>query len=74
MNARISEGENTMKRIVILNAFALMAGTGVAMAFPCPTSDCVIDRTVILTAFALMAGIGAAMAYLSWWRWLRSTG
>jgi hypothetical protein len=44
------------------------------MAFPCPTSDCVIDRTVILTAFALMAGIGAAMAYLSWWRWLRSTG
>ena len=44
MNARISEGENTMKRIVILNAFALMAGTGVAMAFPCPTSDCVIDE------------------------------
>jgi hypothetical protein len=38
-----------MKRIAILAAFALVAGVGVAMAYPCDGGNCVIDEPTVTT-------------------------
>src|SRR5262249_16945681 len=44
--------EVPMKRVSILaalTAFALMMGTGAAMAFPCGGSNCVVDEPIVTT-------------------------